>query len=177
MLHLGTASSTGMLVERLRLVAFLRTSNDNEADTKIVRHVIEADKIAHIGNIAVRAHDTDIAVLLVYHCGKIDRRVWMDVGTMSMKNRRFINITEIQKSLGPRVCRSLPAFHAFSGSHYTSAFVKKGKVRPFAKFLKNTDVQKAFETITTKPRDDRSRTVVLKFTSSIYEAREIPRFH
>ena len=149
-----------------------KKSNHEEADTKIIRHAIEADKLAHKGNIVVRAHDTDVAVLLVNHCWKIGRTVWMDVGTVSKKNRRFINITEIQKSLGPGVCRSLPAFHAFTGSDYTSAFVKKGKVRPFVKYLKNTDVQKAFETIITKPNDDRSHEVLLKFTASIYGARE-----
>lgn len=96
----------------------------------------------------MRAHDTDIAVILIYHCEKIEKTVWMDVGTASKNNRRFINITEIQRSLGPGVCRSLSAFHAFTGPDYTSAFVKKGKVKPFVKLQQNTEVQKAFQILT-----------------------------
>ena len=48
----------------------------------------------------MRAHDTDIAVILIYHCEKIEKTVWMDVGTASKNNRRFISITEIQGFAG-----------------------------------------------------------------------------
>lgn len=147
-------------------------SNHEEADTKIVRHAIAAAKSTAIGDIVVRAHDADIAVILVYHCDKIEKTVWMDVGTVSKKNRRFINITEIQRALGPGVCRSLPAFHAFTGSDYTSAFVKKGKVRPFAKLQQNTEVQKAFQVLTETPRDEKSCNTLLKYTASLYGARD-----
>ena len=40
------------------------------------------------GNTVVRASDTDIAVILLYHCHKYAMTVWMDVGT---SKRRCIN--------------------------------------------------------------------------------------
>ena len=42
--------------------------NHEEADTKIVRHAIAADKATQRGDIVPRTHDTDIAVILLYHC-------------------------------------------------------------------------------------------------------------
>ena len=67
---------------------------------------------------------------------------------MAKKNRRFINVTSIQRSIGSAMCHALPAFHAFTGSDYTSAFVRKGKVRPFATLQKNIEAQKAFGALT-----------------------------
>ena len=52
-------------------------------------HALDTDSIDT--NIAVRASDTDIAVILLYHCDT----VWMDIGTTSKKDRRFINITSV----------------------------------------------------------------------------------
>ena len=40
-------------------------SNQEEADSKIVRHAIAADKSNRIVLIVVKAHDTDIAVILI----------------------------------------------------------------------------------------------------------------
>ena len=77
--------------------------------------------------VVIRASDTDIAVILLYHCEKFSGRIWMDVGTTSQRNRRLIDLTALSKSLGPQLCSSLPAFHAFTGSDYTAAFVRKGR--------------------------------------------------
>ena len=106
-------------------------SNHEEADTKICIHAKAADQIAD--NIIVRASDTDIAVILLHHCHTFNARVWIDAGTAAKNNRRFIDISAISVSLGPELCAALPGFHAFTGSDYTSAFVRKGKVRPFAR--------------------------------------------
>lgn len=148
-------------------------SNHEEADTKVVRHAIVAGSSEDdIGDIVVRAHDTDIAVILLYHCEKIEKTIWLDVGTVSKKTRRFINISAIQKSLGPGISKALPAFHAYTGSDYTSAFAKKGKARPFAKLQQNREVQKAFQTLAEKSVDEKSRKTLLKFTAGLYGAKD-----
>ena len=96
----------------------------------------------------------------------------MDVGTVPKKNRRFINITAIQSSLGLEICRTLLAFHAYTGSNYASEFVKKCKVRPFAKPQRNTEVQKAFQVLTEDPKDEKCHKVNLKYTACLYGAKE-----
>jgi len=96
------------------------------------------------GNIVVRASDTDIAVILLYHCHKFLSTLWMDIGTASKNNRRYVSKTAICNELGPDLCAALPTFHAFTGSDYTSAFVRKGKVRPFKTLEKQLDYQNSF---------------------------------
>ena len=88
------------------------------------------------------------------------------------KNRRFINITAIEKSLGPQICRALPTFHAYTGSDYTSAFVKKGKIRPFLKLQKSTEVQKAFHDLTEDAENQNAHNLLFKYTASLYGAKE-----
>lgn len=110
--------------------------NHEEADAKIVRHATAADKSTRIGDVVVRSHDTDIAVILVYHCEKMEKTVWMDLGTVSKKNRRFINITEIQRSLGPGVCKSLPTFKAFTGSELPPRSWKRERLEHSPDFSK-----------------------------------------
>jgi len=83
------------------------SNNHEEADTKICMHANAADTLN--GNVVIRASDTDIAVILLYHCEKFSGRIWMDVGTTSKRNRRLIDLTAISKSLGPQLCSSLPA--------------------------------------------------------------------
>jgi len=101
------------------------SNNHDEADTKICMHVKAAD--TSDGNVVLHASDTDIAVILLYHCEKSSSHIWMDVGTTFKHNRRFIDLTAISRSLGPQLCSSLPAFHAFTGSNYTAALGEKGQ--------------------------------------------------
>ena len=54
------------------------------------------------------------------------------------------------------MCDALPGFHAFTGSDYTSAFVRKGKVRPFAFLEKDTVAQKAFAQMSSEKLNDKS---------------------
>ena len=72
----------------------------------------------------------------------------MDVGTTAKNNRRYISFTAIHHELGSELCAALPAFHSFTGSDYTSSFVKKGKVRPFKLLEKTPEYQHAFGNMT-----------------------------
>jgi len=86
-----------------------------------------------IGNIIVRASDTDIAIILQYHSPTFTATMLMDTGTNARNTRKYINLTAVGEVMGALLCESLPAFHAFTGCDYTSVFVRKGKKRPFAK--------------------------------------------
>ena len=146
--------------------------NDHEeADTKICLHAVFADH--NDGNLVIRASDTDIAVILLYHCSKFQSRVWMDIGTAAKNNRRYISFTAVCHKLGPDLCAALPAFHSFTGSDYTSSFVRKGKVRPFKMLEKGQDYQDAFAVMSRGTEvSDATRTTLLNFTAKIYGAKE-----
>ena len=147
-------------------------SNHVEADTKICLHALEADTNYEDGAIVVRAHDTDIAVILLHHCSKFKRIVLMDVGTASKRDRRFINISEIYRNLGPALCSALVGFHAFTGCDFTSAFIRKGKKKPFALLLKSTDTQEAFrELATCQEVNEKTKRTLQLFVAANYGAR------
>ena len=100
------------------------------------------DNSGEIGNIIVRASDTDIATILLYHSPPFTATLLMDTGTNARNTRRYINFTAVGEVMGALMCKSLPAFHAFTGCNYTSAFVSKGKKRPFAKLKKTRTYRK-----------------------------------
>ena len=95
----------------------------------------------------------------------------MDVGVSSKNTRRFICITDIANTLGPQLCASLPAFHAYSGCDYTSAFVRKGKVRPLKLLEKDIRIQEAFSQLADKEEiDEETFKYVEKFICLLYGA-------
>ena len=146
-------------------------NNHEEADTNVCFHALSTDNDDI--DIVIRASDTDIAVILLYHCTKFQSRLWMDVGTAAKNNRRYINISAICHELGPNLCAALPAFHSFTGSDYTSSFVRRGKVRPFKILEKRPDYQSAFKMMTkTTLISEATKASLLDFTASIYGAKD-----
>ena len=49
-----------------------------------------------VQNIIIRASDTDIAVILIYHRRKFDANILMDIGTCFRNDRRYVKITAIK---------------------------------------------------------------------------------
>ena len=80
------------------------------------------------GNVATRAADTDIAVLLLYHDWNYNSHVWMDTGTSNREGRHYVDVDTNRMSLGKPVCDSLLTLHAFTGSDYKPVFSKKRRV-------------------------------------------------
>lgn len=148
-------------------------TNHEEADSLVCFHARCMETNGETGNIVVRASDTDIAVILLYHSPTFTATLWMDTGTNAKNTRRYINLTAIGKVLGPLLCKSLPAFHAFTGCDYTSAFVKKGKKRPFAKLEKSKDMQRVFASLVSEREVTATNHKSLQaFTASLYGAKQ-----
>ena len=120
--------------------------NHAEADTRTILNMIHA---AHRtpDDIVIRGSGTDILVLLLYHLLRVQSNVWMEVGTRGRGNRRFINVSKIGAAIGPSMCATLTGLHAFTGCDYTSAFVRKGKKKPFSIVSKSPRFQKAFSSL------------------------------
>ena len=146
-------------------------NNHEEADTKVCFHALSTDN--EDIDIVIRASDTDIAVILLYHCTKFQSRLWMDVGTAAKNNRLYINISAICHELGSNLCAALPAFHSFTSLDYKSSFVRRGNVRPFKILGKRPDYQSAFKMMTKSTLiSDATKASILDFTSSIYGAKD-----
>lgn len=143
-----------------------------EADTRIVFHL---SKLLASDNptIAVRSSDTDVFVLLLYHisqmCNSQEPLVWMDVGLSANNTRRYINISQLVQHVDREVLEALPAFHAYTGSDYTAAFMNKGKMRPFDLMKKNHLFTSAFASLGSSDKiDDSTMSTIEKFTCCMY---------
>ena len=111
-------------------------STQEEADTRMILHCFFASRQADFNStITVRSPDTDVFLLLVHYCNRIGTRLLFDTGLGN--NRRLIDVCKVLSNLGHDVASALPAFHAFTGCDTVSAFVSKGKKRPF-KLLQNS---------------------------------------
>jgi len=82
------------------------------------------------GTIVVRSPDTDVFILLLAYSSYIRTRVLFDTGNGTA--RRLLAVNEFAAKLGEDIVNALSGFHAFTGCDTTSAFVHRGKRRPFA---------------------------------------------
>ena len=136
--------------------------NHPEADTRICLHAKAIDDVGNANNIVTRASDTDIVVIMLFHAWKFSATLLMDTGTANGKNRRYVNLSVIAVSIGSKMCQALPAYQAFTGTDYTSAIIRKGKVRPFRRLESNSDARDALIAITSGKVDASSERVLLK---------------
>jgi hypothetical protein len=104
--------------------------NHEEADTRIIPHVVHAIRIGQATTVMVRTVDTDVIVILVgklhyLRAVKPDIELWVAFGMG--RDFRFISVNSISDDLGEARSKSLPVFHALSGCDTTSAFFGRSK--------------------------------------------------
>ena len=80
-------------------------------------------KVAHI-----KSPDSDIFFILLYHSSYLNIEVLFESGTGNRK--RLLNISELNKKLGHRVCSSFLSLHALTGCDTTSSLKGIGKIKP-----------------------------------------------
>ena len=66
------------------------------------------------------------------------------VEVQSRNNLRFISLDSIYSNLDKNLCKTLPAYHAFTGSDFTAVCSQKGKIQPLKKLEKDVQAQIAF---------------------------------
>lgn len=123
------------------------TCHHEEADTRIIFH---AYKVTPGSRILIKASDTDILIILLGNMHKLSKSTIFLATSATKKQSNYldcINCIDLALKLGPKICKSLPAYHAFTGSDYTVAFYNKGKVRPFKIFCKNEKYQTIFASL------------------------------
>ncbi len=98
----------------------LAPCSQEEADTRLLLHVLDAVQKGS-RKLMVRTVDTDVVVLGISKFHQISPdELWMAFGTKS--NYCYLPIHEIVGSMDPKICTTLPVFHAFTGCDTVSAF-------------------------------------------------------
>ena len=118
--------------------------NHEEADTRLILHASHASMTGH-NAVCICSPDTDVAVIATAHSFDIPATIVFLTGTKN--RRRFINLTQVGRSLGRELCLALPGYHAFTGCDTTSAFAGKGKVAPLELLNKNESFCTAMQLI------------------------------
>jgi hypothetical protein len=139
-----------------------------EADTRIVVHLIDAAKHGH-KNIVVKTVDTDVIVILVGLFSQIvddhpllQINVEFGVG----KDLKVISVNKLYEFLGHDRSNSLPFFHAFSGSDSTSGFRGKGKKTIFKIWKSFPEATQKFLEISSNP------IAAINISSDVFKALE-----
>ena len=118
--------------------------------------------------IVIRSCDTDVFILLLYHSLHLRAKLWMDAGTNTSQNIN-INITELAEILTQEIWLGLPAFHAFTGSDYTAAFLRKGKAKPLKLMESNKKYTEAFAQLGSSEKiNPEVVTILEEFVCSMY---------
>ena len=152
---------------------FLTLNKAEEADQKIVRHMIQCFK-SWIHHVVIRTVDTGVIVSLSayrHHAQNFDSKVYalLVAGGKSV----HYETTEIALKLGEKVCQGLPFFHALTGCDLTSSFFNQGKCKfwdrwmNFREFDQLSDV---FVELSTKPTSISSDQLSLieKYVCDVY---------
>ncbi|CAB4034500.1 Hypothetical predicted protein [Paramuricea clavata] len=125
-----------------------------EADTRIVVHILHAIQVEEAKTVLVRTVDTDVLVILV---GKLhdpkevqpELDLWLAFGMG--RNFRFISVNCICAILGKPQSTSLPVFHALTGCDTTSGFFGKGKKSAWQAWEIFPEVTPTFEMLAKTP--------------------------
>jgi hypothetical protein len=105
--------------------------NHEEADSRIVVHLLHAVSSDNAKSVQVRTVDTDVIVILICKVHDILARypetdIWVAFGMGRHFSLKHIN--SICNHLGESKSRSLPVFHALTGCDTTSGFFGKSKL-------------------------------------------------
>ncbi len=121
----------------------LAPCSQEEADTRLLLHVLDAVQKGS-RKLMVRTVDTDVVVLGISKFHQISPdELWMAFGTKS--NYCYLPIHEIVGSMDPKICTTLPVFHAFTGCDTVSAFGGRGKKTAWKVWQVFPDVTDAVE--------------------------------
>ena len=99
-------------------------SNQEEADTKLTLHCLNALTQHPSEKIVVRSPSSDIDILVILlNIIEEQSQVYLDFGVGL--NRKGLFLSDIEMEDGLKKC--LIGFHAFTGNDYVSSFFRKGK--------------------------------------------------
>lgn len=66
--------------------------------------MLDVNSMSSFGDIVVRASDTVILVILLYHLQRVNSNIWMEVGKERRGNRRYTNVSATVAEIGIEFC-------------------------------------------------------------------------
>ena len=148
-------------------------SDHEEADSRRIFHVKEIAASDELKDIVIRAIDTDVLIIAPGCYEELEEKnLWMEVGLYSNNTIRYIDIKRLYNTFGPKLSKSLPAYHAITGCDYTAAFSRKGKVNPFKILQKREDIQQSLGNITSIQECNDVENKILEFICLRYDAKK-----
>ena len=151
----------GLTVES-QLQSFL--SSQEEADGKIILHCFFAAQTSD--ELLVRSPDTDVFLLLLHFAEQIKKQLHFETGYG--QQHKIIDMTTLS-DVHKLESDAILGLHVFTGCDTTSAFLKRGKMKPLKLMRKNPSFREAFQTLDTKITvDPEVLTELEKFVCAMY---------
>ena len=126
-------------------VSTIQPCNHEEADTRLLLHVLHASKNGFKKQLIVTV-DTDVVVLAIHHFFSLNlQELWVEIGVG--KNRRWLPIHLYAATLKEDICKALSFWFALTGCDSVSMFAGRGKKTAWSvwqKYPEATDVFKRF---------------------------------
>ena len=98
----------------------LQPCQHEEADTRMVLHLMDADKHGY-RNAMLRNVDADVVVLAIAAVSQLNmNELWVAFGVG--RNLRYLPAHAMAAALGPLKSKSLPIFHSITGCDTVSSF-------------------------------------------------------
>ena len=134
----------------------IRNCMSEEADQRIVRHILNCSKF--YSRVDALTIDTDVLVLIIssYPSLKlVNKSVVVFCGTgLGTSSIGYYNVNAIGDSLGDEVCNGLPFFYAFTGCDTVSSFYGQSKTKFWDTWLKSEskrEYTKVFQELSDQP--------------------------
>ena len=142
-------------------------SSNGKADTRIILHCNDvAVNSPESLVILVRSPNTEVFILLLRFL-RHRQTALFDTGTGD--KRQLVNVQAVAKDLGDEINLALVALHAFTGCDTTSAFVRRGKVKPLTLLKKHPEFLPTFHALGSRVDiEDRVFKDLEKFTCLMY---------
>ena len=143
------------------------SNHQEEADTKVCLHAINALNEDPNKNVIIRSHsgDFDINILLTSLIIDSVDRVFLDVNIG--KNRKILRLSDVELSTEEK--KALIGFHAFTGNDYVSSFFGKGKLKCWKVLKSDPQYMNAFISLgSTWELDDDTFKTLEKYVCELY---------
>lgn len=147
--------------------------NHEEADTRVLVHLLHALQTASVG--MVYTGDTDVVVILLsnfHHIKALNATAEIWICFKTGKTSRMISLNTLATKLGTETCKAMALFHTFTGSDSTSSFKFRGK-RSCCKLMHDVPhLTEEFATIIETPfqTSPRLKEVAVNFVCRLYSS-------
>ena len=134
---------------------------------EVKSHAMHAEQ-ENLGNIILRATDTDIMVILLMHEHLLKySKIRFDTGHDSKNTQYYLDVFSLAKEISSYT-QALAGIYSLTGCDYSPFFYCKGKVKPIALMLKDDRFVEAFLSLGSTPLDDNTANVIEEFVCHMY---------